>query len=102
MKTILPPATEGTICVSEDVLKDIRSAMVEYTSGKGKRYAVLLPEMITSARLQTELSQQRFAELLGISVRTLQQWEQGRRMPSGAARTLLLIALRNPEILRAL
>ncbi len=45
------------------------------------------------------LSQSRFAELLGVSVRTLQEWEQGRRMPSGAARTLLLIAERNPRAL---
>ena len=36
---------------------------------------------------------------LGVSVRTLQEWEQGRRAPSGAARTLLLIAQRNPRVL---
>jgi putative transcriptional regulator len=36
---------------------------------------------------------------LGVSVRTLQDWEQGRRAPSGAARTLLLIAYRNPQVL---
>ena len=45
------------------------------------------------------LSQARFAELLGVSVRTLQDWEQGRRSPSGAARTLLAIADRNPGVL---
>jgi putative transcriptional regulator len=50
-------------------------------------------------REKTGLSQARFAELLGVSVRTLQDWEQGRRAPSGAARTLLLIADRYPEIL---
>jgi putative transcriptional regulator len=50
-------------------------------------------------REKTGLSQARFAELLGVSVRTLQDWEQGRRAPSGAARTLLLIADRHPEIL---
>jgi putative transcriptional regulator len=37
--------------------------------------------------------------LLGVSVRTLQEWEQGRRAPSGAARTLLLIAAKNPRAL---
>ena len=47
----------------------------------------------------TGLSQARFAQLLGVSVRTLQEWEQGRRAPSGAARTLLLIAERNPRAL---
>ena len=45
------------------------------------------------------LSQSEFARLLGVSLRTLQDWEQGRRVPSGAARTLLLIVYRNPRVL---
>jgi putative transcriptional regulator len=52
-----------------------------------------------AAREMTGLSQARFAKLLGVSVRTLQGWEQGRIQPSGAARTLLAIALRNPGAL---
>lgn len=47
---------------------------------------------IASIREKTGLSQARFAQLLGVSIRTLQDWEQGRRAPSGAARTLLVIA----------
>jgi len=43
------------------------------------------------------LSQDEFATLLGISVRTLQNWEQGRREPHGAARVLLRVAARHPE-----
>ena len=54
---------------------------------------------VASIREKTGLSQARFAELLGVSPRTLQDWEQGRRAPSGAARTLLLIAERNPNAL---
>jgi putative transcriptional regulator len=54
---------------------------------------------VGSIREKTGLSQARFAELLGVSVRTLQDWEQGRRAPSGAARTLLLVADRNPRAL---
>jgi putative transcriptional regulator len=54
---------------------------------------------VTSVRERTGLSQARFAQLLGVSVRTLQEWEQGRRAPSGAARTLLLIAQKNPRAL---
>jgi putative transcriptional regulator len=50
-------------------------------------------------REKTGLSQSRFAELLGVSVRTVQDWEQGRRAPSGAARTLLLIANKDPKAL---
>jgi putative transcriptional regulator len=45
------------------------------------------------------LSQSQFAQLMGVSLRTLQEWEQGRRSPSGAARTLLAIAERNPQAL---
>ena len=45
------------------------------------------------------LSQAKFATLLGISIRTLQGWEQGRRAPKGAERTLLRVASRHPEAL---
>lgn len=53
----------------------------------------------SEVRRKVGLSQSRFAALLGVSVRTLQDWEQGMRARSGAARTLLLIAQRNPEVL---
>ena len=45
------------------------------------------------------LSQAKFAEVLGISEDTLQNWEQGRRKPTGPAKVLLKIAARHPEIL---
>jgi putative transcriptional regulator len=54
---------------------------------------------VSSIREKSGLSQARFAALLGVSVRTLQDWEQGRRAPSGAARTLLLVASKNPGAL---
>lgn len=57
---------------------------------------------VTKARINAGLSQDSFAKLMGISIRTLQEWEQGRRKPSGAAQTLLKIANRHPEILREL
>jgi putative transcriptional regulator len=54
---------------------------------------------VSEVRENTGLSQARFAQLLGVSVRTLQDWEQGRRAPSGAARTLLMVAAKNPRAL---
>lgn len=56
--------------------------------------------LVAEARAKTGLSQDKFATLLGISPRTLRDWEQGRRSPSGAARTLLRIAAKHPEVLR--
>jgi putative transcriptional regulator len=56
---------------------------------------------VIEARKKTGLSQTQFAALLGVSARTLQGWEQGRKQPSGAARTLLAIASTNPKALLA-
>jgi putative transcriptional regulator len=70
----------------------------------GIRARVHRPEIseVAHARLVSGLSQTAFAELLGVSVRTLQDWEQGRREPSGAAKTLFRVAERHPEILQEL
>jgi len=65
----------------------------------GRTRVVLSPAI--EARERTGLSQSQFARLLGVSVRTLQGWEQGRKQPSGAARTLLAIAQTNPKVLLA-
>lgn len=51
-----------------------------------------------AARARTGLSQARFAAVLGVSTRTLQEWEQGRRKPTGAARALLTIAAKRPKV----
>ncbi|WP_421535260.1 helix-turn-helix domain-containing protein [Pseudomonas marginalis] len=53
-------------------------------------------------RAKMGLSQRAFAELLGVSLRTLQDWGQGRRRPAGAAQTLLRVASEHPEALRDL
>jgi putative transcriptional regulator len=77
--------------IGHEILQGLR----EIKRGQHGR-VVNLPR-VASIREKTGLSQERFATLLGVSVRTLQDWEQGRRAPSGAARTLLLIAERNPK-----
>jgi putative transcriptional regulator len=66
---------------------------------RGEHGRIATVPSVAAIRERTRLSQRRFAELLGVSVRTLQEWEQGRRAPSGAARTLLAIAARIPRAL---
>jgi putative transcriptional regulator len=66
---------------------------------RGEHGRVINVPDVTSIREKTGLSQAQFAQLLGVSVRTLQDWEQGRRAPSGAARTLLIVADKNPRAL---
>jgi putative transcriptional regulator len=82
-----------------DIGREILAGLRELKRGNHGRITTL-PD-VGRIRERTGLSQARFAELLGVSVRTLQDWEQGRRAPSGAARTLLLVAHRNPRALLA-
>ena len=80
-----------------DIGAEILDGLRELKAGKVGR-VVNVPS-VAEIREATGLSQADFAALLGVSVRTLQDWEQGRRAPSGAARTLLLIAHKNPKAL---
>jgi len=68
-------------------------------NGEGKRVTVNLPSDVKTIRNKIGLSQSAFAGLLGVSVRTLQEWEQGRRTPKGPAQALLRVADRHPEAL---
>jgi putative transcriptional regulator len=79
--------------IGAEILQGLR----EIKAGEHGR-VVNVPD-IGGFRERTGLSQARFAQLLGVSVRTLQDWEQGRRAPSGAARTLLMVADKNPRAL---
>jgi len=79
--------------VGREILNGIREL------NRGDYGRVINVPNVSLIREKTGLSQARFASLLGVSVRTLQDWEQGRRAPSGAARTLLLLVHRNPTAL---
>jgi putative transcriptional regulator len=82
---------------TRDIGAEILQGLREIQRGDHGR--VINVPNVAAVREKTGLSQARFAELLGVSVRTLQDWEQGRRAPSGAARTLLRIADKNPQAL---
>lgn len=78
-------------------MKAGRAARVYVPDGKGG----MVRSEVARARMLSGLTQLKFASLLGVSLRTLQEWEQGRKIPSGAARTLLKIAGTNPKALLA-
>jgi putative transcriptional regulator len=80
-----------------DLAADLLQAVREMKAGQVQ----VVSSPVIEARKKTGLSQSQFAALLGVSVRTLQGWEQGRKQPSGAARTLLAIANTNPKALLA-
>lgn len=84
--------------LGEQLLQSVREMKA------GVRGRVHTPEVssVVEARLISGLSQASFSALMGVSVRTLQDWEQGRREPSGAAKTLLKVARLHPEVLQEL
>lgn len=82
-----------------DVWREVLDGVREIKAGGGKRKKVMPKSQVARVRLKSGLSQADFAAVLGVSKRTLEQWEQGRREPSGAAKTLLRIAERHPEVL---
>jgi putative transcriptional regulator len=80
-----------------DLLQSIR----ELKAGQYARVTQVSTTPAAQARAKVGLSQASFSKLLGVSVRTLQEWEQGRREPTGAAQTLLRVANYNPKALLA-
>jgi len=93
----LPAAQLRTYESKRNLAADLLESVKQMKAGKVE--TVHTPAV--EARERTGLSQSQFAALLGVSVRTLQGWEQGRKQPSGAARTLLTIARTNPKALLA-
>jgi putative transcriptional regulator len=81
---------------------DLLASVKQMRRGQAVRVTKVTLPAAAEARASVGLSQQEFAKLLGVSARTLQDWEQGRREPTGAARTLLKVAVKHPKLLRAL
>ncbi len=89
---------EKTRDIGQDILQGIR----DLKAGRLGRRSTVATYPIVRAREKSGLSQAQFAGLLGVSKRTLEQWEQGRREPSGAAKTLIKVAELHPEVLHDL
>lgn len=81
---------------------DLLTSVRQMRRGQAARVTKVRLPAAAEARASVGLSQQEFAQLLGVSARTLQDWEQGRREPTGAAKTLLRVAVSHPEVLREL
>ena len=81
-----------------DLLESVR----QMKRGEAARITKVKLPKAAEARQRMGISQHDFALLLGVSIRTLQDWEQGRREPTGAARTLIRVAEQHPRVLRKL
>lgn len=87
---------DGKRNIGDEVLQAIRDLKAGRT---GRAFHVEVSQA-TEARLKLGMSQSEFAAMLGVSARTLQDWEQGRRQPSGAAKALLKVATASPDVVR--
>ena len=97
-KKVVKPMTDIELEAWE-ASRDLEAELIEsaHQMAEGRTTTVYSP--VIAARKGSGLSQSQFAALLGVSVRTLQGWEQGRRQPTGAAKALIAIAQKNPQIL---
>lgn len=73
-----------------------------FVQGEDNGCVVNIPDEIDAARIRKKIhmSQREFATYFGVSPRTIQEWEQGRALPSGAARAFLMVIDREPEAVR--
>lgn len=107
----MPKLSEAKLLARDagrDLGAELLESVRELKSGQVGRVSVVtrdrrvIESPVAKARVVSKLSQSQFAALMGVSVRTLQEWEQGRREPSGAAKTLLRVAQSHPDVLREL
>ena len=94
------PLTKAQLAAYE-AKRDLAAELLQSVREMKTGHTHVVSSPVIEARQKTGLSQSQFAALLGVSVRTLQGWEQGRKQPSGAARTLLAIASVNPKAVLA-
>ena len=92
-QTTYEPLADGSVRRTVTLANGVVQSQEELT---GPQWQLL------AARMQAGMSQAEFARATGVSVRTLQEWEQGRKVPSGAAQSLLKLVSRHPELLAEL
>jgi putative transcriptional regulator len=86
----------------ENLVSSIREAgRIRRGETKASRVTEFTPVNVKAIRQQLGKSQTEFAQMIGVSVATLRNWEQGRRRPEGPARALLKVAAANPEVVAA-
>ncbi|HAE86333.1 MAG TPA: transcriptional regulator [Anaerolineaceae bacterium] len=85
--------------IGQEILDGVREIKA-YKAGKGdlRVRTLSVPESPKVIREKLHLSQSAFAGMMGVSLRTVQDWEQGRRKPSGPALALLRIAEQKPDV----
>ena len=83
-----------------NIAEELIQAVRDIKTGKVGRRSTVEISPVAQARHKIGLTQSEFAKLLDVSLRTLQEWEQGRRQPTGDAKSLITIAIKRPEILK--
>jgi putative transcriptional regulator len=81
---------------------DLLESVGQMKRGEASRLTKVYVTDAAKARHSVGMTQEQFAVLLGVSARTLQDWEQGRREPTRTAKTLLKVAVKHPKILKQL
>ena len=90
----------NSVETKRDIWQEVLEGAREIKAGGGKRTAVAAYSSVAVARTKAGLTKSQFAELLGVTERTLERWEQGRAEPSGAAKSLIRLAGLHPEAVR--
>jgi len=85
--------------IGQEIVDGIREVKAYKAGQKSLRvHSLKMPSPPKVIRARLKLSQSAFADLMGVSLRTVQDWEQGRRKPSGPAVALLRIAEQKPDV----
>jgi putative transcriptional regulator len=82
-----------------DIWQETLDAIDDIQAGRFGHTEIIEQPPVLAARQKLGFSERRFADLLGVSVRTLQDWENGSRKPTKAAMSLIQIAQKRPDVL---